>query len=45
MSFLNALEDRRSIYVLGKSIDIDEAIDAIKEAVKLSSSTGTAFVI
>ena len=38
MSFLNALEDRRSIYVLGKSIDIDEAIDAIKEAVKLSSS-------
>ena len=38
MSFLNALEDRRSIYVLGKSIDVDEAIETIKEAVKLSSS-------
>lgn len=38
MSFLNSLENRRSIYALGKEIDADKAIKTIKEAVKQSPS-------
>lgn len=38
MSFLNSLEKRRSIYALGKSIDVDKTIASIKEAVKQSPS-------
>ncbi|URZ87838.1 nitroreductase family protein [Floricoccus penangensis] len=38
MSFLENLEKRRSIYNLGKDIDVDQAIGTIKEAVRLSPS-------
>ncbi|WP_374286690.1 nitroreductase family protein [Lactococcus sp.] len=39
MSFLKSLENRRSIYALGKNVaDGEKAIEAIKEAVRLSPS-------
>lgn len=39
MSFLKALESRRSVYALGKNLsNPDQAIEAIKEAVRLSPS-------
>lgn len=38
MSFLESLANRRSIYALGKEIDVNQATEAIKEAVKLSPS-------
>ncbi|PCR98701.1 nitroreductase family protein [Lactococcus fujiensis] len=39
MSFLKSLENRRSIYALGKNVaDGDQAIETIKEAVRLSPS-------
>jgi predicted oxidoreductase (fatty acid repression mutant protein) len=38
MSFLEALANRRSIYALGKEMDVKQATATIKEAVKLSPS-------
>ena len=39
MTFLKSLENRRSIYALGKNIENpDQAIETIKQAVRLSPS-------
>lgn len=38
MSFLESLKNRRSVYALGKVVDVDKAIDTIKAAVKWSPS-------
>lgn len=50
MSFINTLENRRSIYALGKNADADKAIEAIKAAVRFSptafnSQTGRVLIV
>ena len=50
MSFIKALENRRSIYALGKNVDGEKAIEAIKDAIKFSptafnSQTGRVLIV